>query len=269
MSEQKKIAENLRKTEMEYKIATQHSGRTICRFDVASRNLTIAAEDAKYFSLPECIPDVPYGRVRLGKISSDTAGAYIGFYEDIIKGKKEGKVIFEKRLAVGWRWISAHSTTIFSENGQPISAIISYVDITEQQEKEDVFHKWQQSFDNRSPESYTFFRCNLSKNISDDSFEGKLLRFDHVPDPEATFDERTVDYATNNVFQEDIQKYIETVKSDRLIAEFYRGNRKLTMDYREILPDDLTQWIHMTIELVEQPFSKNIMAYLMFERSKK
>ncbi len=265
ITEQKETEANLRLAEEEYRLAAKHSGRTICRYDIATQTIKITSEAAKHLSLPECIPDVPYGRVELGKISPDTKDTYIAFFEGIMQGKPEGTVTFEKLLPSGWRWINAHGTTIFGEDGKPVSAIISYVDVTEQQEMEAVYRKWQQSLEERSPESYTLFRCDLSKGISFDTAEGTLLQLPQAETALQDFDACTEHYANKNVFAEDRAEYIETLRSEKLHADFYHGKRTSTFDYREIVSANAVRWLRRSVDLVERPNAKGLMAYLMFE----
>lgn len=214
--------------------------------------------------MPECIPDVPYGRVRLGKISDDTADAYIAFYEAIKRGEKEGAVTFRKLLSGGWRWITERSTTIFDEDGKPVSAIISYSDVTEQQEKELVYKRWQQSMEGKDPKSYALFQCNLTRNASYDVWEGELLsvRFD---DSMKTFNDRTIAYADQRVYEGDRERYIAFVNSNTMLAEYYRSHRSDSLEYRERMDDGSIRWLKLTVDLVEVPHSTDVEAYLLYE----
>ncbi len=256
----KKNEANLRLAEEEYRLATRHSGHTIGRYDVENETLTITEDAATRLALPETITDVPYGRVRLGKISSDTKDAYIRFYENIKNGGREGSVTFKKLLSDGWRWITERSTTIFDENGKPVSAIISYSDVTEQQEKELVYKRWQQSMEGKDPSSYTLFRCNLSKNTPPDTWEGELLDSETAK----TFDARTQKYSDALVFEADREKYSAFLNTDTMLAEYYRGRRAGEIEYREITPDGV-RWLKLTIDMVEAPGSSDVEAYLLYE----
>ena len=264
ITSQKKSEENLRLAEEEYRLATRHSGHTIGRYDIKAQTLTITDDVATRLALPECIPDVPYGRVKLGKISEDTADAYIAFYEDIMKGKKEGSVTFRKLLSVGWRWITEHATTIYDEQGSPVSAIISYKDVTEQQEKELVYKKWQQSIEGRDPNTYTLFRCNLNKNSTFDIWEGSLIPV-NLSDELKSFNDRTTAFAEQCVYEDDLERYIDFVNSDTMLAEYHRGHRSGCLEYRGKMADGSIRWLRLTVDLVESPNSTDVEAYLLYE----
>lgn len=261
---QKKGEGALRLAEEEYRLATRHSGYTIGRYDVRARTLTITEDAATRLALSECIQDVPYGRVERGEISEDTADAYIAFYEGIMLGEKESAVTFKKLLPAGWRWITMQATTIFDEEGQPVSAIISYRDVTEQQEKELAYKRWQQSMEGRDPKTYTLFRCNLNKNVTYDMREGELLTvvFD---DSLRTFNDRTDAFARQYVLAEDRERYAAFVNSDAMLAAYYRNHRSDSIEYREQLPDGGIRWIKLSVDLVEAPHSTDIEAFLFYE----
>lgn len=251
--------------EEEYRLAALHSGRTIGRYNVEKETLTITTEDARRLELPECIEDVPYGRIRLGKISPDTAEAYKTFYNNIKKGKPEGTVMFQKVLPEGWRWISAHSTTIFSEEGTPVAAVISYLDITDSYEKDAIYTKWQQSLENRPDSSYSLFRCDLSQNASYDISEGRLIRFKYREGKNLSFDECTKLYANEHVYQQDRDEYQDTLGVEKLKEDYRNGKRRAILEYREIVNQANVKWIRRSVDLVGRPDSDGVIAYLMFE----
>ena len=105
ITERQEERERLRLAEEEYRLAAKHSNAATCRFDVANRTVTITSEAAKRLELPEVIEDVPYGRVRAGRISPDTAQAYTAFYEGIRRGVKERNLqkAAARRLALDQR----------------------------------------------------------------------------------------------------------------------------------------------------------------------
>ena len=80
-----------------------------------------------------------------------------------------------------------------------------------------------------------------------------------------TFNERTLDFAERRVYPDDRAAYIEMLDSDALFAKYYRGERNLTMEFREQRPDNTLRWLRLTVELIEYPDSSDIAAYLLYE----
>lgn len=257
-------ADQLRLREEEYRLAVRHSNNVVCRYDVAARTLTLPQEAGLSFADGETALDVPYGQVREGKVSPQTAGAYIDFYERIRRGEKDGEMVYQRRTPQGWRWMEARFSTIFDGRGCPVTAVVSFADVTDRQEKEAVYRKWQQSLLDRDPATYTLFRANVSKNTAFDSVEGQLLPVAYPPELDS-FDRQVAYYTSRLVDPADRDWYPDRLRSDALLAGYYRGKRNDRFDYRELLPEGGSRWLRCTAELVEYPNSSDVEAYLLYE----
>ena len=264
VTEQQNAMERVRISEEANRLAISHSGCIICRYTVADRTATVPPEIAKAYAIPEQVFDVPYGPVRDGLIAPESVSAYVGFYEDILRGTAGGSVVYRERFHEGWTWREAHFSTIFSDDGKPVSAVISFFDVSDRMEKEAAYKKWQQSMQERDPQSYTLFRCNISKNTPFDTQEGALLNVDYRGGT-TTFDERTLEYARQWVYEKDRAAYVAFVKSDALLAGYYRGKHTGAIEYRENLPKGGLRWLRLNVDLVEYPNSSDVEAYLMYE----
>ncbi len=264
VTRQHEATERLRISEEEHRLAVAQSGNIICRYSVADKTMHMSRETADTLSLPEQIIDVPYGPVRLGMISRENEQAYIDFFESIDRGEKTGTMVFSHLMTGVWRWMEAHFSTIFADDGKPVSAVITFYDVTERLWKEAVYNKWQQSMQEKDPGSYTLFRSNLSKSASFDTMEGKLLWADFGADTDS-FNGRTREYADQCVFESDREEYVALLNSDTLLANYYRGKRNYVMEYREKLQSGGVRWLRLTVDLVEYPNSTEVEAYLMYE----
>lgn len=263
ITEQHKAEEALRMSEELNRLAIEHSGKTVARFDVEKHTLTLPESIRPIFEVSKLVENVPEEQIRLGKISPETAGTYRLMFNGITEGSASGSVVYQRSSTVGWRWLEAQYTTVFSDAGSPVSAVISFTDITEQLEKELVYNKWQQSLENRPTQSYTLFRCNLSKNASFESREGTLVDLP-LSDSAKTFTELTEEYAAR-VALEDRERYLAFMDSDTMLASYYRGHRSDTLEFRELGPDGAVRWLRLSVDLVEYPNSKDVEAYLMYE----
>lgn len=263
ITQEQLMTEKLRISEEEYRLVMQHTHSSVCRFTVEDQTLTLPPEVAQARGLPRRIANMPQGMLQLGVIPQESQQVYSGFYEKIMKGEPNGSIIFQCRMTDGLRWLEGHYSTVFSGD-KPLFAVISYLDVTERQEKEIIFTKWQQSLLGKSQKDYTLYRCNLSRDTSTDTREGELLEvsFDIST---STFDQRTEEYARQFVVEEDRPGYSALLNADALLAGYYRGVRNKTLEYREKQPNGNERWLRLTIELVEYPNSTDVEAYLMFE----
>ena len=260
---QQEATQRLRISEEEYRLAMQHSGNLICRYDIKTKTLTVSPDAASVFSQPETIPDVPDSPIRRGVVSPESAESYLDFYARIRRGEKNGSAVFQIKTAEGWRWMEGRFSTIFANGSGPVSAVISFVDVTGQLEKEAAFKRWRQSLLEKAPETYTLFRGNLSKDTAFETVECELP-MDEPYAKYSTFNQRTLAYARRHVCPEDQEAYIACLSSDTLLANYHRGRRGESFEYRE-MRDGRIRWLRVTIELVEHPNSKDVEAYLMYE----
>lgn len=137
VTEQKEAEEKLRLSEELYRLALEHAGCVIMRYDIADRSLNMTPEIAAMFAAgSEKVTDVPCSPVRRGLVSRESVAAFTGFHEDIVCGHENGAASFQVMTVKGWRWLSACFTTVFSETGAPAHAVISFTYITDQRMKE-------------------------------------------------------------------------------------------------------------------------------------
>ena len=264
VTEHMEAMERLRISEEEYRLAMRHTGNDICHYDVASRTLSMAPEIAAARGIPESVSDMPQGMIRLGRVSAESETAYAAFYEAIAQGQAHGEMIVQVKYASGWRALEARFSALFNADKRPVSAVISFADVTERLEKEIVYKKWQQSLKERDPATYTLFRSNLSRPEATEIVEGTLLHYT-LGEKTVGFNDRTLEYAGQWVDAQDRETYIKLMNSDALLAGYYRGKRSDTLEYRELTGDGATRWLRLTLELVEGLNSTDIEAYLMYE----
>ena len=264
VTEQREALEKLRVSEEENRLAIAHSGNIITKFDVKNRTLALPASLNRIFELPSMLSNMPNEQIELGRVSPETAEAYAELFERIARGSASGTATFQQRSSIGWRWLTARYTTVFADDGSPVSAVITFVDVTDQLEKEVVYSKWKQSLSERMNDSYTLFRCNLTKGTSFDSREGGLLDIDFGI-TEGTFDERTAEYAREYVSEEDREAYARFLDSGSLLAKYYRGRRSDSIEYRERRADGSVRWLRLTVDLMEYPKSKDVEIFMMYE----
>ncbi len=263
VTEQREAIEQLRLSEAENRLAVKLGGSAVARFIIADRSLSLTPEVAEAYSLPVTIGDVPEEPIRLGLVAPESADACRGFFNSIIQGSQAASAIFKLKYLGRWCWMEAKSSTIFSED-RPIKAVIAFTDVTERLEKESVFKRWQQSLQEKDGAAYTLYRCNLSDIAQSFDEKGSLIsfRFDKAGDD---FRQRAQAYAKACVHEEDREGYAQFTDPDKLLDQYYRGHRSDSLEYRELLPEGGERWLRLTVDLVEQPTSTQVEAYLLYE----
>ncbi len=264
LTAQKNVLDKLRISEEINRIALEQSRTVVCRYDVASHRLITSPNIDPIFGIASVEENVPERNVQNGVISPESVEDYKNFYAKIQTGEKHGRVMFQRNSSIGWRWIDAHFTTIFTDRGEPSTAVISFADVTDSIERDMAYRKWKQSLLDRTPESYSFYHCNISKDTVISASEGLLIPIEIKTDA-LSLSERTAKYAGHCVYGEDRNQFLSVMSRGTLLLRYNKGRRSDALEYREMLPDGGVRWVRVTLDLSESPTSADIEAYVMFE----
>lgn len=125
----------LRIREEEYRIAVMHSKNIILRYNIQERVVYVSSEVAKAYRIPSVIENMPGFLVESEIVQPESVSDYMNFYEGIAKGENRSVEIKAKDARNISRWFLGVSTVVFDEKQMPVSAIISFSDITEHKQK--------------------------------------------------------------------------------------------------------------------------------------
>lgn len=254
----------IRLKEQIYRMALKITKQDVALYDINKNTYISDSENLKELGYNEIIENVPEIFIKNGNVASDSVEAIIDFYNCIKKGENNCSAILHLMTSHNrFLWFKVNAKIIFKDN-KPYQAIIVYSDITEQRLKEAIYVKWQNSLSERSLESYTLFKCNLSKGTSFDSVIGTLIDIDFKEEI-CSFNDRTLEYAGQKVYRDDFDEYIKILNSDHLLAEYCRGKHSTSFDYREIISGNFYRWLRVNIDMIEYSDSKDIEVYLMYE----
>ena len=256
--------EQLRISEEQFRIAATQGERHVARYDIKSGVYYCADNGLFSRSFGKEVKNAPQCFIDAGIIDADSADDLINYFDNIRRGENGG-VSFAVRSKDGEAlWYRTEATIIFDAAGKPDQAILVFYDITEQREKEAAYKKWQQSLQERAPESYALYRCNVSKAAPFSVVNGSLLKIGFDKDIGA-FNEQIRAYAGHCVFADDRDSFTRFLDSDALLAKYRGGVRSDSMEFRDIFAEEDIRWIRVTVELVQYLNSDDIEAFLMFE----
>lgn len=260
-----KERERLRVSEEQYRIVAEQSGRRTASYDIQRDVLINDDEYLLSLGLTGEIKDPPNAFIKHGIVAQESVETLRKSYVAIRGGEPVYTCTMRMMVPGGdFRWLSMNSTTIFDDDGVPKTAIMSYVDVTEQREKEIAYERWSQSLRARPPEEYTQYVCNLTRDTEHEEVSGSLLDFEFSPEAD-TFDAKARDYVERRVLEEDREKYLAAINLDVLLAGYYRGVRSIAVVYREVAGADSVRWLRLSVEMVEYPESRDVVAYLLYE----
>lgn len=265
ITDRKNTEDKLRKSEEEYRLAIENTGISVCRYDILKKDLVLSDNIVEKYGMEKVLKNVPDLPVENKLISDDTKKAYIEFYDKIRRGEKTASTEYQRILNGKSEWLEAHASSIFSNDGQALAAIITFNRITDRIEKEAIYRKWKQSLTNREASSYSLFCCNIIKDVSVEFTEGSLIKKEFDTLQATSFDKITREFSERYVFKEDRKQFCSLLRGETMLSDYYKGIRTFNFDFRKLTDENYVFWLSCSVELVENPNSQDIMAYLMFE----
>lgn len=265
VTERKKAIDRQRIGEEMLRIAAETDKRAIILYDVKANTCLVESRNLYCAKYGETIENIPDALIELGIAEADSIGELVSLFDKIRNGEENISVSLQLHTgAAEYQWFECNAAVIFDADGKPDHAVLVFHNVTEQRVKEAVYRKWKQSIETRPVESYTLFRCNLSRDATLDERNGRLLDI-QFSDEAMSFNERTEEYAAQYVYPDDREAYIELLNADSLLSMFYRGKHGASLEYREMAADGRLSWRLLTVELVEYLNSPDVQAFLMYE----
>ena len=136
ITELKKAQEQLRIREEEYRIAVSHSNGIVCRYDIASKSIYITPQAAETGNLSRTvIENVPQSIIDRGLIAPESIKKYKYLYDAAARGENVNNIEIRHKIGDVSKWFRCESTVIRNENGEPASAVVSFVDIDREKQQ--------------------------------------------------------------------------------------------------------------------------------------
>ena len=260
-------AERLRTSEEQFRIAAFASGRGVSRYDIKNGVYYSVSPSGllEEYGFGSVIEGAPQVFVDCGVIAPECVRDFLEFYARLRAGESNPSAEIALRSKGGEvRWFRVAATVTFDHEGNPSQAIETFADVTERREMNAAYARWKRSMDERDPKEFTLFECNLTRGASFDRMWGSLLNYDFDPDIK-TFNGRTIEYARQYVCHDDYEKYTEFLNSDLLLAGYYKGVSKRSLEYREIVSDSTLRWLRVSVETGPYTDSDDVEIVMLYE----
>lgn len=257
------IEKELHYIQQQHNIMMERTGYVITQYDISTRTLYQPKRAANKFGLPCCLENVPYSTVDK-LIAEESKEDYIQFYLSIMNGNPHHEMTIRAHdVNHVYAWYFMQYDLIYDEDHLPARAIISYKDITDLQEKELAYKKWQNYFQSQQEKSIAYYEYNLTKDYFV-IMEVEPLELPFKGD-NLSFFELTSYISQHYILQEDREEYVKLFSRGTLLAEFYAGEREYRFEHRRIRKDGSVYWALAIIQLVSDPYTNDIMASILIE----
>ncbi|MEG0265489.1 MAG: sensor domain-containing diguanylate cyclase [Erysipelotrichaceae bacterium] len=257
--------EILKQNEELFQIVVSHSDRFIIKYDIESRTAYPQKNARRYFNCHSAIYDVPNCINDSDWMTNSSKKKMISFYENLIKGDATSKTIvklMKNKINDNWNWCQFDGSNIYDKDGKPKYAVISFMEITEQYEKELEFERMRKRINSFSKGSLLYFEANLMK-MKIERYGGSWIQNLNI-----NFDEDLTILLKTTVHEivivEDQEKVLEFFRKDSLISDFREGKTERKTEFR-IFHNNQPLWVSVTVEMITDPYSNNILIYILFK----
>lgn len=258
----KNMEEKLRISEEESRIAFRHTDKVMVIYDPSTRTLFQPDEAAAALGLLPVTHDVPESVVARGIVAEESVDNYLGFFHAMQQGIPHGSTVLRLKYKGSFEWFSGRYTLIFSKEGKPQRGIISYENVTEQREKELAYQKWSQFFKAQQENSIGYYEFNLTKN----TYEGNERRNSGALPLDVKSFSGTANYiASHYVYDEDLSDYLSVFDREKLLGKYYSGQCEIQLEHRRIRADGEVYWVVAKIQLVPDPFTLDVKAFILIK----
>ncbi|MEG1966151.1 MAG: EAL domain-containing protein [Clostridia bacterium] len=253
--------DELRLREEEYRIAVQHSGKCIVRYDMATRTSYYQAETAELFNLPLEKSDTPESNIADGIVVEQCVEAYRDFYRQMIEEKPSGSVVFacynSEHVPV---WQHADFTMVYDSSGKASHAIVSAYELPGMHEREAAYQNWKETYAALPPKQTTYFETNLTDDCVL-SQNGELLSALPLDQP-CTLTAATQTIAQQTICGEDQAAFLELLDRKRLLACHAQDIRFESLKCQRIQGEERCATL-VSVQMVSDPYSSDVRAFII------
>lgn len=261
ISAQKRVEDELRVREEEYRIAVRQSDKFVLRYEIARQTAYLPPEAAELFGC-SVIDNMPGSLEECGVVSPDSMEAYHDLFNRIVTGVQQtGDAMLQLKLASDageYDWYRVTYSIIYIEDHTPAQAVISLQNVSEQHKREVAYRRWEKSYEAMPQGNTAYLEFDLTRNRFE-AQKGALL----APIPEenrASMEEAVLYFLSNYVHADDYEKMRAYTAREHFLTEYFRGSKLERPEYRHLKPDGRYVWVRLSVQMLPDPYSSNVRA---------
>lgn len=261
---QKRIEEELRVREEEYRIAVRQSDKLVLRYHIAEKTAYLPPESAELFHR-STIFDLPSFLHQNNVISPESAEASRELFTLIISGKQPtGSAVLQLNLGCDlceFEWYRVAYSLIFDEDGAPTQAVISLQNVTEQHAREVAYRRWEKTYESMPQQNTAYLEFDLTQGRLE-AQKGTLLQ--QIPEQMSGSMESTMrHFLSIYVHAEDRERIRAFTAREHLLTEYFRGTRLEKQEYRHLKENGKYVWVRLSVQMLPDPYSSNVRASIL------
>ena len=264
ISAQKRVEEELRVREEEYRIAVRQSDKLVLRYNIAEQTVYFPPESAELFGC-KYINNLPRYLEEKRLVNPDSVEALRELNTLIVSGARPtGSAVLQLNLnceACGYEWYRLAYSLIYQDDGTPAQAVVSLQNVSEQHAREVAYQRWEKTYEAMPQSSTAYLEFDLTQDRLD-AQKGTLL---HPIPPHLYGSMESVmrHYLANFVHPEDRERIRAYTAREHLLTEYFRGARMEKQEFRHLRDDGRYVWVRLSVQMLPDPYSCNVRASIL------
>ncbi|MEG1847187.1 MAG: response regulator [Lachnospiraceae bacterium] len=255
----------LKQLEETYTQAARQCGVTLWKYDFAGKTIYDMhnATHCKAFDQVTEIHNVPEVFAENGSsLHPDDVPAILAMYDKIMAGEKHAKSVgrwWNAEHSIWW-WYEIAYTTECDEQGVPIKAIGTAIDISERIRLEERYEeeiKWRKV---HNKDVLGSFKMNLTQNTCEDGQSDLQTILDFQGD--GTVDDFFEHEYATHVDQEELKEYKAIFCRENLLKGYRNGKSRFVQESYVDFKNNKILWIRIELDLFLNPKNGDIEAYI-------
>jgi len=264
ISAQKRVEEELRVREEEYRIAVRQSDKLVFRYDIAEKTAHFPPDSEALFHC-STIRDLPTYLKEKCIVSMNSRDSLKELFAMIENGAQPtGSTVLQMSLKCDvceFEWYRVTYSLIYRADGSPAQAVISLENVTEQHAREVAYQRWEKTYESMPQSNTAYLEFDLTQNRLDVQ-KGTLL----TPLPEQLYGSMESvlrHFAANYVHTDDRERIRAYIAREHLLTEYFRGSRLEKQEYRHLKEDGRYVWVRLSVQMLPDPYSCNVRASML------
>ncbi len=264
ISAQKRVEEELRVREEEYRIAIRQSDKFVFRYDIEKKVAHLPPDCAQKLQMGSLI-DFPNAFEAQGCVSPDSLDAYHEMHAQIMSGNRpSGSAVMQLHIGDSERdydWYRVNYSLIYREDHIPAQAVITLENVSEQHAREVAYQRWEHTYESMPQKSTAYLEFDLTQNRLD-AQKGELI--ETLPNPVSHTMEGAARYFVEHYIHPDDQDRIRAfIAREHLLTEYFRGTKLPKPEYRHLLAGGRYGWVRLSVQMLPDPYSSNVRASIL------
>ncbi|MDD4311967.1 MAG: diguanylate cyclase [Eubacteriales bacterium] len=261
---QKRVEEELRVREEEYRIAVRQSDKLVLRYHLAEKTAYLPPESAELFQR-SVIENLPEFLNQNNVINPESLEASRELFSRIVSGEQPtGSAVLQLNLScdlVEFEWYRVTYSLIYDEEHVPTQAVISLQNVTEQHAREVAYRRWEKTYESLPQQNTAFLEFDLTQGRLE-AQKGTLLS----PLPEqlsGSMESAMRHFLSVYVHPEDRERIRPFTAREHLLTEYFRGARLEKQEYRHLKENGKYVWVRLSVQMLPDPYSSNVRASIL------